>query len=270
MTNTVSNLSIAAMAIAALGGIAIPLGLYLYLRKGKGADRLPFWVGCIVFPVFALALEQFAYLGISKWSGWTGLQNNIWLFAPFAGLMAGLFEETGRYAAFQTVLRKKRGKDVNALMYGAGHGGIEAVLLVSVSMVSNLVASIMINKGTANALMLSAAAQLADYPSWMFLVSLVERVAAATLHISLSVLVWFAAKNAKRFWLFPLAVLLHALVDAVAVVMSKYVANVWLIEGAVYLLTAGCVALAVLVWKRNAQSGEPAALEKMDEAVPEA
>ena len=270
MTNTIPNLSIAAMAIAALGGIAIPLGLYLYLRKKKGADRLPFWVGCIVFPVFALALEQFAYLGLAKWSGWTALQSNIWLFGPVAGLMAGLFEETGRYTAFQTVLRKKRGKDVNALMYGAGHGGIEAVLLVSVSMISNIVASVTINNGTASALTISAASQLASYPAWMFLVSLVERVAAVTLHISLSVLVWFAAKNAKRFWLFPLAILLHALVDAAAVVLSKYVSNVWLIEGAVYLLTAGCVALAMLVWKRNAQSGEPAALEKMEEAVPEA
>ena len=249
------------MTFAALCGFAIPLGLYFYLRKAKGADRMPFWIGCVVFPLFALILEQLAYLGLAKWSGWTGLQSNIWLFGPFAGFMAGLFEETGRYVAFQTVLRKKRGKNVNALMYGAGHGGIEAVLVMSVSMITNLVIAFLYNTGKADPTITYAAGQLVNLPSWMFLVSIVERIAAVTLHISLSVLVWFAAKNAKKFWLFPLAILLHAVVDAVAVVLARFVTNVWHIEGAVYVLTIGCVALAWLVWKRNAHSDEPELLE---------
>ena len=107
------------------------------------------------------------------------------------------------------------------------------------------------------ATVMAAASQLANYPSGMILASRVERIAAVTLHISLSVLVWFAAKNAKRFWLFPLAIVLHALVDAVAVAMARFVSNVWIIEGAVYVLTIGCVALAWLAWKRCAQTSEP-------------
>lgn len=249
------------MTFAALCGFGIPLGLYLYLRKKKDANHMPFWVGCVVFPLFALVLEQFAYLGLAKWSGWTALQGNIWLFAPVAGLMAGLFEETGRYVAFQTVLRKKRGKDVNALMYGAGHGGIEAVIIMSVSMISNLVIALLYNAGKADPTITYAAGQLLGVPSWMFLASIVERIAAVALHISLSVLVWFAAKNAKRFWLFPLAILLHALVDAAAVAMARFVSNVWLIEGAVYALTIGCAVLAWLAWKRNARKSEPEPLE---------
>ena len=42
-------------------------------------------------------------------------------------------------------------------------------------------------------------------PFWMFFAGAVERIAAITIHMALSVLVWFAAKNSKRFWLFPLA-----------------------------------------------------------------
>ena len=77
------------------------------------------------------------------------------------------------------------------------------------------------------------------------------RPSAVALHVSLSVLVWFAAKNNKKFWLFPLAILLHLVVDAVAVILSRLGVNVWIIEGAVYVIAAGLVFLAIAVWKKN-------------------
>lgn len=259
MEYTVPTLSIVFMMVAALAGIAIPVGLYLYFRKRHGADRMPFWIGCIIFPVFALGLEQLAYLAMKHWGFWLNVQSNIFAYGAFAGMMAGLFEETGRYFGFAVLLRKKRGKDINGLMYGAGHGGIEAVLVMSLAMVSNLVFAFSVNAGTADPSMASIAAQLAGIAPVTFLVSIVERIGAVALHISLSVLVWFAVKNRKRFWLFPLAIVLHALVDAVAVIMSRFVSNIWLIEAAVYLLAGVCVVLAVIVYKRNSKPAEVAA-----------
>ena len=259
MEYTVSTLSIVFMMVAALAGIAIPVGLYLYFRKRHGADRMPFWIGCIIFPVFALGLEQLAYLAMKHWGFWLNVQSNIFAYGAFAGMMAGLFEETGRYFGFAVLLRKKRGKDINGLMYGAGHGGIEAVLVMSLAMVSNLVFAFSVNAGTADPSMASIAEQLAGIAPVTFLVSIVERIGAVALHISLSVLVWFAVKNKKRFWLFPLAIVLHALVDAVAVIMSRFVTNIWLIEAAVYLLAGVCAVLAVIVYKRNSKPAEMAA-----------
>jgi uncharacterized membrane protein YhfC len=259
MEYTVPTLSIVFMMVAALAGIAIPVGLYLYFRKRHGADRMPFWIGCIIFPVFALGLEQLAYLAMKHWGFWLNVQSNIFAYGAFAGMMAGLFEETGRYFGFAVLLRKKRDKDINGLMYGAGHGGIEAVLVMSLAMVSNLVFAFSVNAGTADPSMASIAAQLAGIAPVTFLVSIVERIGAVALHISLSVLVWFAVKNKKRFWLFPLAIVLHALVDAVAVIMSRFVSNIWLIEAAVYLLAGVCAVLAVIVYKRNSKPAEVAA-----------
>jgi len=264
MEYTVSTLSIVFMMVAALAGIAIPVGLYLYFRKRHGADRMPFWIGCIIFPVFALGLEQLAYLAMKHWGFWLNVQSNIFAYGAFAGMMAGLFEETGRYFGFAVLLRKKRGKDINGLMYGAGHGGIEAVLVMSLAMVSNLVFAFSVNAGTADPSMASIAAQLAGIAPVTFLVSIVERIGAVALHISLSVLVWFAVKNKKRFWLFPLAIVLHALVDAVAVIMSRFVTNIWLIEAAVYLLAGVCAVLAVIVYKRNSKPAEMAADPAVD------
>ncbi len=272
MQNNIPMLSIVAMAVAALIGLAIPVVLYVVFRK-KGANHLPFWIGCITFVLFALVLERLVYVLLMKLPLWTAITGNVWIYGLVGGLMAGVFEETGRLVAFVSVLRKKRGNDVNALMYGAGHGGIEAVILMSATMVINLIFSLQSNAGIASPLgTASAALSLAATPSWMFLAGAVERLSAVAIHVSLSVLVWFAAKNSKKFWLFPLAILLHLLVDAVAVILSGSGVNVWIIEAAVFVITVGLVFLAIAVWKKNhvAPMDEPTAEETPAEQISQA
>ncbi len=266
---TISASSIAAMAFSALIGIAIPVALYIILRR-KGANHLPFWTGAVTFVLFAFVLEQIAYFFFMKTALWTTITANIFLYGIVGGLFAGVFEETGRFLAFKTVLRKKRGNDHNALMYGAGHGGVESVILLSAGMVINILFSLQFNAGLNSPFGgLNEAQQLLNLPFWMFLVGAVERIAAVVIHVSLSVLVWFAAKNGKRFWLFPLAIFLHLLVDAVAVILSRTGVNVWIIEGVVYVLAIAFALLAVVIWKKNhtAQQVLPESVEEQDEAA---
>lgn len=264
MEETISTLKIVFMGVSALIGLAIPIALYAYDREKLKANHLPFWIGCIVFVLFALVLEQLAYVLLMKLPFWTSITNDIWIYGFVGGLMAGVFEETGRFVAFKTVLRKKRGNDANALMYGAGHGGAEAVILLSATMVANIVYSLQYNAGVVAAGSLSAAQSLLNTSTWMFLVGAVERIGAVAIHVSLSVLVWFAAKGGgRRFWLYPLAILLHMLVDAVAVILSGVGANVWIIEGLMYAMAAAFAVLAYVVWKRNHQVQEPALPEEL-------
>lgn len=274
METMIPGLSIAAMVFSALVGIAVPVVLYIVFRK-KGANHLPFWIGCITFVLFAFVLERLTLSVVMKTPFWTAVTGNLLLYGIVAGLFAGVFEEAGRFLAFKTVLRKKRGNDQNALMYGAGHGGIEAILLLSLSMILNTVFSLQYNAGIDSPFGgVNEAQALINMPFWMLLMGAVERLAAITIHISLSVLVWFAAKNGKRFWLFPLAILLHAFVDAVAVILSRSGVSVWIIEGAVYVIAIAFVFLAIAVWKKNhtAQAEETPALdapEKTDDATAE-
>jgi uncharacterized membrane protein YhfC len=252
-------LTIVFMAISALIGIAVPAVLYVIFRKKNKANHLPFWVGCVTFVLFALVLEQLMYSFLMKTPIWATITGNVWLYGAVGGFFAGLFEETGRYVAFKTVLRKKRGNDANALMYGAGHGGIEAVILLSVSMIVNVIFALQFNAGIPSQLgTLDAGQQMINTPSWIFLVGAVERLSAVTIHVALSVLVWFAAKNNKKFWLFPLAILLHLIVDAVAVILSGLGVNVWIIEGAVFVVAAALVVIAIVVWKKNHTVEQPA------------
>jgi len=256
------------MVVSAVFGIAIPVVLFLFFRKKYKADIVPFFIGCAVFFLFAVVLESFVSIlfigtGIITDIGKT-IQGNIWLSALMGGIMAGLFEETGRFAAFKTVLRKYRGNDVNALMYGAGHGGFEAFLVLFFTMLSNIFVSILINANMMGVLegpvtddiarmqaISNTAKMLSETPSLSFLAGPVERFAAVAVHISLSVLVWFAAKKGGvHVWFYPLSILLHSLVNFVAVVALRYIGNVWLVEVIVYIITACYVLLAIQIWKK--------------------
>lgn len=272
MSYTVPTLSIVFMAIAALSGIAIPIVLLLLFRKKFKASYLSFFIGCAVFIVFPIIIEAFLHRLILPSEIGLKIQSNIWLYALYGGLMAGLFEETGRFTAFKTILRKKHANDGNALMYGAGHGGFEAFFILSLSMISYLLIAVMLNAGmsgtltagvhneTAMKTLEATFAMLAQNPPASFLVGIVERISAVALHISLSVLVWFAAKDKGLFWLYPLSIALHAFVDAIIVILPRYNLNVWIIEGVLGVMVACCVVLARAVWKKAAsyQSGQNA------------
>ena len=263
MTGQVPGLSIVFMAVTALFCIAAPFVLLAVFRK-KGADVFPFFIGCAVFVVFALILESLAHnIILSRLPVGQKIRENTLYYALYGGLMAGLFEETGRFTAFKTVLRKRLENDRNALQYGAGHGGIEALLLVGFSYVSNLIVSVLINSGqldmitaqlagTAADQMKAAVDTLVTTSPWTYLLAMAERAVAVTAHICLSVIVWFAAKKPGKGWLYPLAILIHAAFDAVTVLLA---ANLSLpaTEGCLAVMAVLMVLTARGVWRKNTE-----------------
>ena len=56
MADKVSYLAMACMALTGILCFVIPVALLLYLKTKKGADLLPFFVGCAVMLLFALVL----------------------------------------------------------------------------------------------------------------------------------------------------------------------------------------------------------------------
>jgi len=259
----VPTASIICMGVTALIAFVVPIVLAIYFVRAKHGELVPILVGAAVFIVFALVLESLVHNVFLLHTGVGGkVYANPWLFAIYGGIMAGLFEETGRFTAFKTVLRKKQGNDANALTYGVGHGGCEAILLVGLSYISNIYLAVLINAGMADMLtasldgdllaqMQAALDSLIYAPPTLFLAAGIERISAIFLHIALSVLVWFAAKDAKQRLLFPIAIGLHALVDIVAAACSSMGVNAWLLELLVAAMCAGVVFYAWRVWQRN-------------------
>ena len=248
---TVASTAITAMAMAGVFTVILPLGLGLFFwKRARGRWRF-FFLGCVIFPVFAMVLEQLAHGLLLYGSMGPALQGNLWLYALYAGLMAGIFEECGRWLAFRLSLRWSRGPE-DALMYGAGHGGIEAVLLAGMTMVNNIVISLALNRGGLAAVEelmgpipeagLAAIQGLAATPAGVYFWTAFERLAAVGLHIALSVLVYAAVRGKDRWYWFPAAILIHALVD-MAAVLSNAVFPVAVTEGIIALLTLGVIFL---------------------------
>lgn len=220
--------SMVCMAVSLVISFAAPLGLALWLcrRGGKWRD---FFLGAAVFFLFAMVLEQGVHsLVLGSTLGQT-ITGNLALYALYGGLMAGLFEETGRLLAFR-LLRPGPGVPQRALMYGAGHGGMEAILLVGLTNISNLLLSWWINTGTLEQNLgglddstLQAIAVAAAQPSLNYLWGGLERVVAIAIHLSLSVLVYAAFTRGRRgVPMFFAAVLLHAGVDACSIVAAAF------------------------------------------------
>lgn len=259
----VPSASILCMGITLMAGLIIPAAAFFIVRKIRGGKTAPFFIGCAVMFLFAFVLEQLVHTIVLYSPVGTSIQGNIWLYALYGGAMAGLFEETGRLTAFSTILKKYRGDDANALMYGAGHGGFEAFYILATGMMSNIVISVMLNHGMIGTLtadvpadvllqMETTFAQLAGTAPWMFLVGIAERLSAVCAHLGMSVLVWFAVKN-KKPALYLLSILCHAMLDIAAVIFNNYT-NLFLTEVAVFLCAMAVALIAAKVWKNNAGS----------------
>lgn len=260
---TVSISMLVVLIIDVLVSLAIPIGLYVVLRRRFGCARTPFFLGAATFFLFAMVLEQLVHLVVLRSSIGAAIQQNIWLFALYGGAMAALFEEGGRLIVFSTLLKKRRDNDHDALMFGAGHGGMEVILIFTITMVMNLYYALMIRSGRADALLASMEegqrattalifTSLSTASAPFYLLGLVERFAAVILHLSFSVLVWFALKG--KFSLLYLAFLLHFAVDAITVVLSRSGLSPLLLEVLVVLLSLLCALIARWAWKAQSRT----------------
>ncbi len=191
-----------------------------------------------------------------------GQEGNFWSNVIILSLTAGLFEETARYAVLRFLAKDVRGWQ-DAVMFGAGHGGIEAVLLVGIGAgVTN--AYLLLNADTllaqvralspeqAGALEAQLAA-LRNVNVGVIAASLIERVFAITLHIGLSVMVMRAVEDNRFEWVLA-AMGIHALANLLAVTAQRFGGVV------VAEVIVGVIALAMLAFTLHQRPGRSACI----------
>jgi uncharacterized membrane protein YhfC len=199
-------------------------------------------VGAASFIISVLVLEQSIHtivLGAFK------LQNIPAVYILYGALMAGIFEESARFISYQ-FLKKKYNGVCTGLSYGVGHGGIESILLVGITMVGNLVFCIIINtgnveiltkngEGAALARLNAQIGALVTVKPYVFLIGGLERIFAIGVQISLAVMVYYAVFCKNKRYLYPLAIIIHAVVDIPAMLLQtgiiKQIAVVEILTG---------------------------------------
>ena len=253
----VSSFSIVLMVLCAFLGVAVPIALAWWLVRKYKVRWSVILAGAAAFFIAALVLESAVHQLVLNGPGGNAILGNTIYYALYGGLMAGLFEETARFLVMKYYLKKRVPDTVlPGVAYGVGHGGAEMLIIFGIGMVSSIVMALMVNAGQTEALIAktpeaSQAAlqaqidQLVGTKPGALLIGIWERIAAIVLQIAQSVLVWTGVrKGGKWIWLFPLAILLHAVIDAGAVLLSKS-AGMVPIE---LIVTAEAVAVAALAW----------------------
>ncbi len=187
-------------------------------------------------------------------------QEHLFLYSFTLAFSAGLFELAGRLAAAK--LMRKKLTYPRALTAGMGHGGIEAILLIGMTYINNLLYIFMINGGTFDAMVAQAAAAGADAaqlavlketflttPPLTFLLGGFERLLTMILHVALSMMVCYAMEKKQLGKGILACLVLHTFLDTTAgisLLATPQGGNV-LSQGAAYAIVfAILIAVAVL------------------------
>ncbi len=243
----------------AILSFAIPItAVIVFKKKHPEASLLSAVIGAATFVVFALVMEQLLHLVMLPL-----VLGSTVAYVLYGTLAAGVFEETGRFVACKLLMKKRTG-NANAVMMGIGHGGIEAIILVGFGMISYIATALMVNSmgiggiaemsgitDEANLALLNQQVNgIAAFAISTALVNIVERVLAMTLHISMSVVVMKAATVKGKLWLYPAAIVMHAVFDVPAALYQRgVIPSIWLLELILAVLAVGSVFAALKISK---------------------
>jgi len=251
--------------------VAIPIGLGFYLSRRFHLGWRLWWIGAATFVLSQIGHIPFNWLLTRLFqNGVLPLPPATWRLAFNAvvlGLSAGLWEELTRYAVYRWWAKDARSWNKGVLL-GAGHGGIEAIILGGLVLYTFINMVALRNTDLAQVVPASQLAlaqqQVSAYWSTSWLLSIlgaVERTFTIPCQIAFSVLVLQAFTRGKFRWVW-LAILWHATLDAAAVYFSvAWRAYPWwpyAVEGLVGI--GALISLAIIFGLRQP---EPAVPEEM-------
>lgn len=244
--------AIITLSVTSLVLFVLPIICTILWKRRSKAAWLSLFLGAAGFMLFARVLELGVHMVciINDNPVSRTILGSTPLFVLYGALMAGIFEECGRYVFLRFCMKKHRTRE-DYVMYGIGHGGIEVWSVSLMSLVSLLVIDVLLlTQGREGAEQLldpagtgALAATLdaaAGFGISSGLVSVLERILCMSVHISLTLLVGYGVSTGKSRLYLPLAILAHALVDVFAAlsqrgVVGPMVTEAWLLVWAVAL-----------------------------------
>lgn len=180
----------------------VPIGLLTLLMRKKSSVWISFLIGVLAFVISQIILRipllQFLQDKLSV-QFFAIRQPILWILLLALG--AGIFEEIARYIGFLCI-RKHHQSLFDALAFGLGHGGIEAMLLVGIPLLH------------------------VSIPVQEIGIAMLERCFAMLAHVMMSIIVWYGVKE-KKFIYVMIAIFVHMGLDCYPLLGN----NIWLIEG---------------------------------------
>ena len=194
--------------------VLLPLALAVILCVRNKTLWKPLLFGALTFSVFQVLTRIPLLNFVFPHQAWfISLSAQKVPYSLFLGATAALFEEVGRYVVMALLLKKSR-KAGDAIAFGVGHGGIEAVLVAMVGVIPMLITGSV--PSSAGLIFASGA----------------ERLFTLVIQISLSVMVMKSVREKNLWWLLiPFAI--HTIIDFGSVLLLSALGT-WGVEGLLF------------------------------------
>ena len=204
----------------------IPLAGAVYFMIHRRGMFFTFAAGAGCFLLSQLILRMPLLNLLTEWSDDFALlpYTHPLLYTGILAFTAGLFEETGRWI-FLRFLCRKHSSWLHGLSFGLGHGGIEAVWVLSLGILPAFLNGTIILAGP-EALLVG-----------------VERVCAMCFHIAMTMLVLYGV-NRGSFFPCAGAILIHGIFDMTTAIQNTGV--IWAI-----LVLSAISAVIFTIWIKN-------------------
>ena len=243
---TVSNQTLVMLGIGAVIFLVVPIIIAIIWKKKKNEPFTTVIIGAAAFLLFVTVekvIQSFFIMDSTPMGAFINARPVLWAFT--VGFFPGLFEETGRLVAFKTLLKKRQQRETS-ISYGLGHGGVaEVSVIMTYTMISYIAYAALINSGEIATVLEQVRElapnqlsqiedlikQLTEFSAMSLVTMIIERVFAVLFHTGASIMVFYACKD-KKFWLYPLAILIHTLIDMYGGLMLANVISIpgWAFE----------------------------------------
>ena len=243
---TVSNQTLVMLGIGAVIFLVVPIIIAIIWKKKKNEPFTTVIIGAAAFLLFVTVekvIQSFFIMDSTPMGAFINARPVLWAFT--VGFFPGLFEETGRLVAFKTLLKKRQQRETS-ISYGLGHGGVaEVSVIMTYTMISYIAYAALINSGEIATVLEQVRElapnqlsqiedlikQLTEFSAMSLVTMIIERVFAVMFHVGASIMAFYACKD-KKFWLYPLAILIHTLIDMYGGLMLANVISIpgWAFE----------------------------------------
>ncbi len=230
----VSDASIKAICVTLLISLFVPVFVYIFygIRNKKKGVWTAWLLGAAGFFVPQMLVRSPILSLLAMNEGFVAFAQNYYvIYCLVLALTAALFEVLGRYAVAR--IMKKKLTFERGVAAGLGHGGIEAITIVGLSYISNLVFSQMINAGLYDNLVAETAASGVDTSALLtmkdaliqtttveYYLAGYERILTMILHVALSLMVChFVWLKRDRVGVIA-SMLIHTVVDFLTVILN--------------------------------------------------
>lgn len=263
---TIPNSTTFLMASLAMLNTVIPLLIAYHYRKRLSVKISTFFIGLLTYMLFAMLLVQLPDLLIrGTIKPFAELVKNSPLTAAiYFSTLTALVEEGGRFFIYKTMMKNRMTKE-EALMLGAGHGGIQAMFVGSSVMMSNAILAFSLNSlGAENYVSklgltgeklettTKGIIEFGQIPASSHFFDGTVPLILMVAQIALSYIVFRSIVSKTEIYLFPLAILMHiALLLSLYLVRKGVTTNVFVPELIMLLFAMAIIYFAYVMYQKK-------------------